>query len=460
MTPLQLKAPDFIPLSEVRSLIGQNLKVDIPQGKITPEGIAEIIAYLKDAYPGVELPSHKDNAFFQWIWLDPKQGTLPKRMAKWLKKRTQRNPEQKVIAEVGNTARRNSDDNQIYYFRIVDKIDWSAEQFGKRGVIKQGGCWWGARGSERQDGLPEYESYADRFEKNEGLGVQFFRSDNYSYDNGIGRLWLHIDQDNRFAATFNGYWDNEGATLRLTRVLASFLGLSYKQCQHLTSNINIYINDNKGYFIGEEQVLNFLKDGSYKIPKKVVYVRCSRCTVAVEENNIYDKMCRICYDLTRKRCLSCFSMVDATRFAQVRTNNGLIEWCANCVLGYAVSCKGCKNAWIQRYFNYPGCIKVDGVYMCAKCTMSARKCQDCGKKTLNTDAMDEPLCLKCEDEFENDIRIPYDAADVTFNITAMSDTMRIATEHATAALSRLRHQLSNNPNLTPEVVGLEDDLPF
>lgn len=109
---LQLKSAEFIPLSEVRSLVGQPLKIEIPQGKITREGIEAILEYLKASYPGVELPCPNGTTFFQWIWLDPKEGTLPKRMTKWLKKHTRTSPDQKVIAHVGNLARQNSDDSQ------------------------------------------------------------------------------------------------------------------------------------------------------------------------------------------------------------------------------------------------------------------------------------------------------------------------------------------------------------
>lgn len=456
---LQLKAPEFIPLSEVRSLIGQPLKVEIPQGAVTKEGIELILLYLKEAYQGVELPSHRSSKAFQWTWLDPKHGTLPKRMAKWLKKRLKANPDQKVIAHVGNLARQNSDDNQEYYFRIVDKIDWSANQFGKDG----GGCWWGVRGSNQAYGKAQEDSYADRFIKNDGLGVQFFKSENYSYNNGIGRLWVYIESTFRFATTFNGYWENEGATLRLTRVLATYLGLGYKQCMYLSTNFSVYINDDKGYFIGDEQALNFLhKDATYKIPKKVVYKPCTRCSTPTDETAIYDSMCRTCYDATRKICPSCYTEKDSTRFAQVRTNDGLIEWCANCVSTYARSCTGCKNAWIARYFDYPGCVKVDGLYMCTKCTMSSRKCQDCGKRTVNVDAMDDPLCLRCEDAFEQEIRIDH-LGEVTFNITAAtSEAMRFAVSESNAAMNRLRRQLEARRAevLSMEPIDDEYQVPF
>lgn len=446
----QLKSAEFIPLSEIRSLIGQPLKVDIPQGKITKEGIEAILEYLKTSYPGVELPCPNGTTFFQWIWLDPKEGTLPKRMAKWLKKRTKTNPEQKIIAHVGNLARQNSDDSQAYYFRIVDKFDWAGNEFGKT----DGGCWWGARGANQCYGKPQPKSYAEIFEKNGGLGVQFFRTDNYSYSNGIGRLWLYIEPDNRFAATFNGYWDNEGATLRLTRVLASFLGLSYKQCPYLTSSFGIYVNDDKGYFIGNEQALNFLqKSASYKIPKKIVYKPCSHCKESFDENVLIEAMCTPCYNATRKLCPLCQDRRDSTTFKQVRTNDGLIDWCSNCVANYAGGCRGCHNAYISQWFNYPGCVKVDGVYMCTKCTMSSRKCQDCGERTVNTDAMDEALCLRCEKLFEEEISIPYEMPEVRSHMT-------IAAEHANRALRRLRHQLANNATLTTEVVEEDADCPF
>lgn len=476
---LQLKAPEFIPLSEVRSLVGQPLKVEIPQGKVTPEGISDILSYLKEAYPGVELPCPKGTTFFDWIWLDPKHGTLPKRMAKWLKKRLKTNPDQKVIAHVGNLARQNSDDNQVYYFRIVNKVDWDAAQFGKDG----GGCWWGSRGSNCSYGKPREESYAERFMNNDGLAVQFFKSDDYSYDNGIGRLWLYLESSYRFATTFNGYWENEGATLRLTRVLATYLGLGYKQCKQLTTNFSIYINDDKGYFIGDGEALNFLdKSATYKIPKKTVYKPCSRCRESFDQDLLaqWDGMCRSCYDASRKTCPSCYDRKDASTFKPVRTNEGIVEWCSRCVTNYSQQCRGCANAYISKYFDYPGCVKVDGVYMCTKCTMSARKCQDCGKRTVNTDAMDDPLCLRCEDAFENDIRLDAefdlpegnvyvsDANGVPrpvgrvprIELRLNSDGFRIATEHTTAALSRLRHQLSNNSHLTQEMVDDETDVPF
>lgn len=456
---LQLKSAEFIPLSEVRSLIGQPLKVEIPQGKVTPEGISDILSYLKEAYPGVELPCPKGTTFFEWTWLDPKHGTLPKRMAKWLKKRLQQNPDQKVIAHVGNLARQNSDDNQAYYFRIVDKVDWDATQFGKDG----GGCWWGSNGGNRSYGRPDKESHAVRFINNDGLGVQFFRGEDYRYDNGIGRLWIYLEPSYRFAATFNGYWENEGATLRLTRVLATYLGLGYKQCKTLTTDFRIYINDDKGYFIGDEQALNFLhKDASYRIPKKTFYKPCSRCKESFDQEILggFEGMCHPCYRDSRKLCPNCSSRKDSSTFKQVRTNEGLVDWCNTCVQYSSRGCRGCRNAYVSKYFNYPGCVKVDDVYMCTKCTMSARKCQDCGKRTLNTDAMDDPLCLKCEDLFEKEIKIESDGAGdvVTLNADGTPqwlgrtprvelridpERFRLAVEHSNEAMRRLRETLAN-----------------
>lgn len=459
MKPLQLKSADFIPLSEVRSLIGQPLKVEIPQGKVTPEGIAEILSYLQNVYPGVELPCPKGTTFFEWIWLDSKQGTLPKRMAKWLKKRTQKNPEQKVIAEVGNLARRNSDENQTYYFRITDKFDWEAGQFGKKG----GGCWWGARGSNQAYGKYRPESYAERFEKNEGLAVQFFKSDNYSYDNGAGRLWLYVEPSTRFAVTFNGYWDNEGAVLRLTRVLASFLGLSYKQCKHLSSTLFIYVNDNKGYFIGDQEALNFLKDASYVIPKKTIDKFCTRCASSFDQETLIDDMCLPCYEASRK-CNHCCGRKDASSFSPVRTNNGIMDWCSDCISFYALYCEGCTNAFISVQFNYPGCVKVDQVYMCTKCTMTSRKCQDCGGRTLNTDAMDDPLCLRCEAEFEEEIRVEPERAAPKFRITFDTTAFNVAVSETNAAFQRLMGSLEGRrrqvPPLPTEITDEDFDCPF
>lgn len=459
-TMLQLKAAELTSLKDIRSLIGQPLTLNIPQGEITVTGINLIREYLAEAYPQVECPPFGDNTVFQWKWLDPKEGTLPKRMAKWLKKRLRANADQQVIAHVGNLARQNSDDTQAYYFRIWDKVDWDADQFGKVG----GGCWWGVGGGSRDYGKPENNSYADKFIKNDGLAIQFFRNDSYSYTNGIGRLWLYVEQDARFAATFNGYWENEGATLRLTRVLASYLGLSYKKCASLSSNVSFYINDSIGYFIGEEQALNFLhKNASYTIPKKVVYKPCSRCTIPFNETLLNEEMCTPCYNASRKRCPHCQARRDSSTFKQVRTNSGLEDWCANCTEHYADACEGCLNAYVSVRFNYPGCVKVDQVYMCTKCTMSARKCQDCGGRTLNVDAMDDPLCLKCEDLFEDEIRIPRETTDIKFVITTMGESMRLAVAESNAALRRLSHQLSHqlatNAALTPEIVE-EDDCPF
>lgn len=445
-----LKAAEFIPLSDVRSLVGQPLQLSVPEGQITKEGIRLILEYLDEVYPGVELPSPKNTERFSWIWLDTKQGTLPKRMSKWLKKKlVGMSPDQKVIAHVGNLARQNSDNSQTYYFRIVDKIDWSAEQFGKI----DGGCWWGCGGSNRSGGRPEADSYADRFTKNDGLGVQFFQNDRYDVNSGIGRIWLYIDPDFRFATTFNGYWANEGATLRLTRVLASYLGLSYRKCESLSADFSVYINDSIGYYIGDELILSSRKHEVYRIPKKVVRKPCTRCTLLTDEEILrgYDNLCIPCFQTTRKRCPNCYLNKDASKFQQVRTNQGLVDWCGVCVLNHAVTCGGCQAANIAYTFNYPGCVLVDEQYMCTKCTMSSRKCQDCGKRTLDTDAMDDALCLACEQIFEDEIRIDDELEGVTvrpsqphiiFNLPD-SERLRVAIGHSNEAFARLRSSLEN-----------------
>lgn len=41
-----LKAAEFIPLSDVRSLVGQPLQLSVPEGEITKEGVRLILEYL------------------------------------------------------------------------------------------------------------------------------------------------------------------------------------------------------------------------------------------------------------------------------------------------------------------------------------------------------------------------------------------------------------------------------
>lgn len=427
----------IIPISEVRSLIGQPLKTVVPGGEIPHAGIAEIQLYLSRkgfSYPGRVEDGISD---FEWVWLT-KQGTLPKRLGKWLKKKTweRKSPPDDLLAEVGSIAKRHTlAESEEFFFEITDQVDWGSAQMGQS---SNGSCWWNSGSGNHVISRPQDGCKVLQYLKDSNLIVKFFPSDDQRESClGIGRVLLAVEPDQQeWALTFNGYWRGQGATLKLTRVLSSFLGVGYKSTKVMGNNSSaahggrFFINNGMGYVLaGQETLLKFLskeKEGVVDVPRVIPMVSCSGCSgrVAVAESlQILDPIfgsslpyCTSCAMRLFDSCMNCRGFQAKGTLVEVRKflrrsyhyrgrlripTSTILSWCSGCVASHAKGCAECGGI-------FSGVSIVAGeTYRCPPCLQRLMKpCKECRvARTINRDAEGDPFCSACEEELEREITL-------------------------------------------------------
>jgi hypothetical protein len=429
----------IIPISSLPSLIGQPLKVLIPDNYITPTGVKEIRNYILRSYCTdryyldlIKLPEESTEDFV-WVWLDPKHGTLPKRMRRWLKKRIKADPDPAILAEIGNIARRNSESAQEYYFEITDEIEWSSTEFGQ---ASNGSCWW-TSGSNGEYSGPSPNSYCRNFLAEGGLAVKFFKShEDRTNSNGIGRMWIMINPTNAFYGTdannwavlFNGYWEGQGATLKLSRILATYLGLGYLKIL-VEPGQRFYINKDAGYLLGEQSLIQKLhakiaavsdEIASINIPRVIPMEFCNICSSSKEKASFQEildntrssiRMCEGCFVDLCVRCTNCADKFDKrsvmlTTVYNVDRLNRASQYCDQCLTRYAAICAGpCGRTIIaSNYYNS----SIEDRKVCKDCSPKIPRCKSdyCRRRTLQVDAMGDSYCNNCQDEFEREIQLP------------------------------------------------------
>jgi hypothetical protein len=282
---------------ELSSLIGRVYSVILPKGELQED---IIYTYLKEK--GYPVPTN-EQVELKWQTL---RGTYIKRIAKWLQKVHGVTLNQKEMVELGNIAQRSSGSGDTYVFRIdPPPFNWKDGLFGKRQS-----CWWS-------------QDHKSIWEDNDGHVVKFYPTKEDLKDkDGIGRIWIsqHFFQT---LLLFNGYYNHETGnnwTQRLTKVVATALGLSYRSICLEAKNQVIHINGNQGFLVGtlnalEEAINNLPKKNevhtlllSPKITKKVYCYSCREKLVSVDDqwggpNGVI--YCKTCFDSTYYLCFLC-----------------------------------------------------------------------------------------------------------------------------------------------------------
>jgi len=411
--------PELNIVQKLESLIDKHLSVSIPDGILPEEGIAEIQSFLASRgfnYPSSNLDGdilETDRRYFSWVWLDPKKGTLPKRLAKWLKKNYNQILPPQIMADLGAIAKRHSTSCLNYYYQITDKLTFGDAEFG---YDRSGGsCWWGN------------SKYAEKFIKHGGLACLFYNSDQPRVNsNGIGRIWIAPDyDDSKYAMLFNGYWDDgQGASLMLTRVVATILGVTYRKVINATSPLDLYINGDPSiaYVIGDKMVVDQLianhpRYKDFSIPHKEEQVICLHCagSFPVSKTTRFDNVevvCQQCREALYVGCYRCGRDV-------LKTSTNILPnverpFCVSCWRNYTRECFFCHiRSWNSNFRLLPSYIDglaVDYNYSRNFCCMSCSKiyigrCRSCHTKTVNMDAEGNPICTSCEEQFEQEITL-------------------------------------------------------
>lgn len=213
---------------------GKRFTLELPQDSISEEGIRAINKYLSQVYPERYQELRGNLGDFE-VWLNrdwprdwivgkgPYAGTFPKRVSNWLFKERNIKTSADVVSQIGNLFSQHSNKHGTFYFDFTRRFRWRAGDFGDGGS-----CYWGGNGAARNM-LEHYNC----------LAIRFYTST--TSDRGIGRAWIArlVSQSDVVTESrakrpprdevlllFNGYGEYE--TIRIARILATFLGVSYK----------------------------------------------------------------------------------------------------------------------------------------------------------------------------------------------------------------------------------------
>lgn len=217
-------------------------KVQMPDGAITPHGIASLTRMfeyvdmdqqewraLNPNIPFAYLPPLPSD--WQWVWKTDSgtyRGKFTKRVQQYYHKAHGIRMPESFLEVVGNEARAHATDGLEYIFDFDDEFDWQDGDFGDGGS-----CYWsdyaGARLMLRNNG-----AYAIRFFDEAG--------------EGYARAWVVPIDDGKYIV-FNGYGLQPDSTLAITQILANWLGLGYRRIDIRAPHM-LYINGNRGYVIG------------------------------------------------------------------------------------------------------------------------------------------------------------------------------------------------------------------
>lgn len=248
---------------------------------ISDVGIHEITAYLasfKDA-PWLDgrtfLPPLSPD--FEYVWATA-DGRFPTRVRKYYYQMFKIRVPSAVLSHVGNLARSHATEPLTYRFKIVDQIDWKDGDFGDADS-----CYW--------------QVYADIDPKrmitdNGGYAICFFDADG----DGVARAWFY--RAAHFWVIWNGYGFAGNPTLAVVRVIAQWLGMTYRRIR-LTNNGHeegyLYINGGIGYALNTD--LHDVESYDFGWPETNP---CAVCGQQLRGDEIwftptYEARCRACY---------------------------------------------------------------------------------------------------------------------------------------------------------------------
>lgn len=195
--------------------LNERLKVEIPT--VIPDGAQRDIIYFLARQYGADLPRDWD-----WSWMTTKgeyQGTLPKRLSKYVFQTTAKKLTSLHVQWIGNLIGHDKDvATTIVEFDITDSLTWPGGKFGD-----SGSCYWGSHFHDRY-----------LYQTSGGKAIR-------TYLPVMGRSWLYelplrtiftelkmADYNKSAYLLFNGYGYGSGS-IRFARVLATYLGYMYKR---------------------------------------------------------------------------------------------------------------------------------------------------------------------------------------------------------------------------------------
>lgn len=317
---------------------------------------------------------------WQWTWIVKGKGeyvgTLTKRISKYIYKKMGISLTQDELQALGCLASDNSMNNHAYIFDFTDVFDWTSSEFGE----SSSSCWW-ERGAD---------SYKDRFQNIGGLAMRFYNE----AGRGRARCWLSLEDEH--LVIFNGYGMESGGgpTLPIARVLASWLGMSYKRIE--VTCCDLYINSSVGYAIGSTEALESVNSKNYEVDRLESWGTCENCGDDIEDENSAnyyngDCYCQDCFDHLFFSCYHCGNNHPIGDSVIVEGD----YWCENCVSNHAVSCAVCNELVSDRHSYF---ISGDELDVCPDCySHNVAACETCHYDFL-IDNLNEGLCEACHEQ--------------------------------------------------------------
>lgn len=366
----------------------------MPQGSISQIGIQLISEYISsqrmatdDIWKAQNSENvHAQNSYlnplpddWNWTWVITGKGeyvgTFPKRVSKYYFNKYGLKCPNEFLQQLGNIARQHSNEQVDYHFDFTDTFDWNAGDFGDNGS-----CFWGGH-SQAREILQENGARAIRFYDESGKGY--------------ARAWIAVIENDSYIL-FNGYGFKSSPTLTCARVLATFLGLSYKKIS-LDNNGNtggvLYIN-NGGYIIGTAD--SIAKKSYYDLHYGDDYHTCENCGDTLNEDDAYytpnDEM--LCQDCFYEVCQDCY-VCGETHWRDdctwvESTNEDVCERCLDRHYGYCDAC--------HEYYPSRDIVQVGDNGYCEDCLLeNCTMCDKCNEWVHNDSIIVIDDTVYCED---------------------------------------------------------------
>lgn len=360
--------------------------VKAPKGAISERGVTAIQQFIKlqnlknDEWqaknPDLEsrwLTVLPDD--WSWLWLVTGRGeyvgTFPKRVSKYYYQTNGIKCPNSFLQELGNIARRHSEDELSYEFDFTDTFNWNDGDFAD-----SRSCFWGGR-SEAREWLTDSGALAIRF---------------YEGDKGKARAWLMPIEDNRFVI-FNGYGLT---TLAIARIFATFIGLSYKKISLDNQGVTdgtLWINDGKGYLVGAADAIATIYAYDFYIGESEM--TCDECGNVTNEDDAYYTpdglpLCDTCFYDICDYCHDCGETHWRDDMTYVESSDR--DVCERCLDRRYSWCDAC-----EQYHHEASVTYVDDTCYCEDClpehTAICKTCEELHRHdTINEDG----ICKECQ----------------------------------------------------------------
>jgi hypothetical protein len=336
----QKKGDSMSSISNTVGLRGQGrASTRWPTAELSSQGIEIIQA--KMAERGLATPPGHETGDWTWNWND-KAGTWPKRLARWVKARhdknnlaelvevMRRNPETgeielkmekrgdpNFLSSLGQLYRLHSTTDEVIVYDIADRFDWRDGDYGDAGS-----CFFT---SDARRHIPQVLEDAGC------LALRVY--DPIDHERGIGRCWIAPTAHG--LVVFNSYHRHGKTLVFFARLLALVTGMSQYDRITLVNNGqrqgSLYIN-------GDADCNAWIvHDGQSAPPAKIDlgidarrHAECDRCGCDCDADDAVtverDTWCADCADQYAAVCGRCDDRVDRRNSVEVDGE----DWCMDC----------------------------------------------------------------------------------------------------------------------------------